>query len=75
MAEFPNPYAEEREKSPGELTQEYAELFKMASLLLGLEFTDREKAAIPVVIGAVLRESKKRGIVNILQTIQDWLPK
>ena len=70
---FPNPYAEPREKSKGELTQEWAELFKMASLFFGLTFTDKEKAAIPIVIGALLREGHKIGTIKLLQMLENQL--
>lgn len=74
MGEFTNPYTETREKSPGELVQEYASLFKMASLFFGLSFTEREQEAIPVVIGAVMRESKKVDIVEVMKTLQRFIP-
>ena len=74
MPEFPNPYLEEREKSQGELAQEYASLLNMASLFFGLSFTDREKDAIPVVIGAIMRERKKVDLVKLVETLKGFLP-
>lgn len=74
MAEFGNPYAESREKSPGELAVEYGELLKMASLFFGLSFTDKEKAAIPVVVGAFMRERKKVDLEKLFNTIKGFLP-
>jgi hypothetical protein len=56
--EFPNHYQEKREKSQGELTQEYAALIEMATFLIGARLTDKEKAAVPIVIGAFMRERK-----------------
>ena len=75
MTEFPNPYLEPREKSPGELAQEYASLFQMASLFFGLEFTERERDAIQAVIGAIMRERHKVDIVKLVETFKVFLPK
>jgi hypothetical protein len=69
---FPNPYTEVREQSQGELAQEYAGLFNMAALFFGLEFTDNEKKAIPVVIGALMRERKKIDIDKILALLRQF---
>ena len=74
MAEFNNPYIEPREKAPGELAQEYAALFKMASLFFGVSLTDREQAAVPVLIGAFLRERKKIDIQKLLALIERFSP-
>ena len=71
---IPNPYAEEREKSPGELAQEWAALFTMASLFFGLSFTAREKAAIPIVVGALMRERKKVDLDKLLNMAKRFLP-
>ena len=71
---IPNPYLEEREASPGELAQEYAALFNMASLYFGLSFTEREKDAIPIVIGAIMRERKKVDLVKLVETLKGFLP-
>jgi len=69
---FDNPYQEDREQSSGELAQEYAGLFNMAALFFGLEFTDREKEAIPVVIGAIMRERHKIGADSILALLKQF---
>ena len=74
MTSFPNPYLETREQSPGELTQEYASLFSMAALFFGLAFTDREKEAIPIVIGAFMRERKKVDLVKLVDTLKGFIP-
>ena len=71
---FPNPYIEDREASSGELAQEYAALFKMISLFFDLEFTELEKNAIPVVIGAFMRERKKIDLVKLVETLKGFLP-
>ena len=75
MDGFTNPYIETREKSPGELAQEWAALLNMASLLFGLSFTDSEKRAVAVVIGAVMRERHKIDLVKLVKTIEGFLPK
>jgi len=59
MGEFQNPYLDPREEAPGELAQEYASLLLMASFFLGIELTDQEKKALPIIIGAVMRERNK----------------
>jgi hypothetical protein len=74
LSEFPNPYIATREKSQGELTQEYASLFNMASLLFGLSFTDTEKRAAAVVIGAVMRERKKIDFAQVADLLKRFLP-
>ena len=74
MDGFPNPYLEKREPSQGELAQEYASLFSMAALFFGLEFTDREKEAIPIVIGAVMRERKKVDLIKLVETLKGFIP-
>ena len=71
---FPNPYLEEREPSQGELAQEYANLFSMAALFFGLAFTDREKEAIPIVIGAFMRERKKVDLVKLVEMLKGFIP-
>ena len=74
MSEFPNPYLEERDPSQGELTQEYASLFNMAALLFNITLTDREKEAVPVLIGAIMRERKKVDLVKLAGTLKGFLP-
>ena len=74
MDGFPNPYLETREQSHGELTQEYAALFNSAALFFGLAFTDREKIAIPIVIGAFMRERKKVDLVKLVETLKGFIP-
>ena len=74
MDGFPNPYLETREKAPGERAQEYAALFNMASLFFGLSFTDREKNAIPIVIGALMRERKKVDLMKLVETLKGFIP-
>ena len=69
---FDNPYQEDRAPSPGELDQMYAGFFSMAALFFGLEFTDREKEAIPVVIGAIMRERHKVGLDSILALLKQF---
>ena len=71
---FPNPYLDEREKSDGELAQEYASLFLMASLLFDITLTDREKEAVPVLIGAIMRERKKVDLVKLTNALKGFLP-
>jgi hypothetical protein len=71
---FPNPYTEVREQSQGELSQEYAALFNMAALFFGLSFTDREKQAIPVVIGAIMRERKKIDLESLTTLLKQFMP-
>ena len=71
---FPNPYLESREQSQGELAQEYAALFNMALLLFGLTFTDREKEAIPVVAGALMRERHKIDLIKLTDLIKQFIP-
>ena len=75
MTGFPNPYLEERDKSQGELAQEYAALFNMALIFFGLTFTDREKEAIPVVIGALMRERHKVELTKLIDLINNFIPK
>lgn len=75
MEGFPNPYLEPREKSQGELAQEYAALIAMASFLFGLSLTETEKAAIPILVGAVLRERKKVDLTKIADTLKQFFPK
>lgn len=75
MGDVPNPYVEPREQAPGELAQEWASFFRMAALFFGIAFTDREKAAIPIVIGALLRERKKVDLVKLLKTVEAFIPK
>jgi hypothetical protein len=72
--EFGNPYLEKRKKSQGELAQEYAALFEMALLLFNLKFTDNEKRAIPVVIGALLRERKNLDLDKLLNMVKGVIP-
>ena len=74
MSGFPNPYTEVREQSQGELSQEYAALFNMAALFFGLQFTDKEKAAIPVVVGAILRERKKIDFASVSALLEQFIP-
>lgn len=74
MEGFPNPYLETREKSQGELAQEYAAMFNMASLFFGLEFTDTEKRAFAVCIGAVLRERKKVDLPKLIEVVKGFIP-
>ena len=69
---FDNPYIEIREQSQGELAQQYAGLFNMAALFFGLQFTDEEKKAIPVVIGALMRERKKIGFDSITSLLKQF---
>ena len=71
---FPNPYLEEREPSQGELAQEYASLFSMAALFFGITLTDREKEAVPVLIGAIMRERKKVDLVKLVETLKGFIP-
>lgn len=75
MAGFTNPYEEPRATSKGELDQQWAELFKMASFLAGMEFTDREKSAIAIVIGAVMREKGKIDLDRMASLIKLVMPK
>ena len=72
---IPNPYLEKRELSQGELAQEYAALFNMAALFFGLQFTDREKYAFSICIGAVLRERHKVDLVKVIETLKGFIPK
>ena len=65
MADFPNPYFEERDKSQGELAQEYAAMFNMALIYFDLDFTDREREAIPIVAGALMRERHKIDLTKL----------
>lgn len=74
MPGFDNPYLETREKSSGETTQEWAQLFIMTSLLFGASFTDTEKAAIAKVIGAFRREFGNVKWNKILEMVSDRLP-
>ena len=46
----------------------------MASIFFGLSFTDREKNAIPIVIGALMRERKKVDLVKLVETLKGFLP-
>lgn len=69
-----NPYLEKRKKSQGELAQEYSALFEMALLLFNLNFTDNEKRAIPVVIGALLRERKNLDLDKLLNMVKGVIP-
>lgn len=75
MAEFNNPYQEPRVTSKGELAQQWAELFKMASFLAGVEFTANEKLAIATVIGAVMREKGKIDLNRMASLIKLVMPK
>lgn len=70
---FPNPYLETRAKSQGELTQEYASLFNMASLFFGLSFTDTEKRAFAVCIGALLRERGKVDLDRLVWAVKRFV--
>lgn len=72
---IPNPYLEERDKSQGEVAQEWASLFLMASVFFGISLTDREKAAVPVLIGALLRERNKVDLEKLLSAVKQYLPK
>lgn len=72
MTEFPNPYQEDRVKSQGELTQEYAALINMASLLIGAKLTDKEKAAIPVLVGAFMRERKNIDMGPLMRLLKQF---
>lgn len=72
---IPNPYLEERSLSPGEVAQEYAALFNMATAFFGLTFTDREKYAFSICISAIMRERKKVDLVKVLDTLKGFLPK
>ena len=71
---FPNPYLEERDKSQGELAQEYAAMFNLALTFFGLTFTDREKGAIPIVIGALMRERHKVDLVKLVEMLKGFIP-
>jgi hypothetical protein len=75
MTGFNNPFFEIRGMSPGELAQQYASFFQMASLFFGLSFTDKEKEAIPIVIGALMRERGKVDIVKLFKTLEGFIPK
>ena len=72
---IPNPYAQDRDKAPGELAQEWASFFTMASAFFGLTFTDREKEAIPIVVGALMRERKKLDIDRLTWAIKKFVLK
>lgn len=74
MSGFENPYLETREKSQGELAQEYASLLSMASLFLGLSFTDTEKRAFAVCIGALMRERKKVDLSKLIGLLKMVMP-
>ena len=74
MPEIPNPYLEDREKAPGEVAQEYADLIRMGLLFLGIHLTDREKDVIPILVGAFLRERSRFDFYR-LSTILKMLPK
>ena len=73
MEGFPNPYLETREKSPGELSQEYASLVAMASLFFGITLTETEKAALPILVGAFLRERKKVDLAKAADMLKGFL--
>ena len=74
MPDFANPYLEEREQSPGELAQEYAAMFNLAALFFNITLTDKEKAAVPVLIGAIMREGKKVDLVKLINTLKGFMP-
>ena len=73
MTEIPNPYQEGRNKSPGELAQEYDSLMQMAFLLFGVTLTEREKAAVPVLVGAFMRERHKIDLQKIQSLLDRFL--
>lgn len=72
MAGFPNPYLETRPKSKGELTQEWASFFLLASTLLGLSFTETEKRAFAICLGALMRERKKFDVKRFVK-FSEWI--
>jgi hypothetical protein len=73
---IPNPYQETRKQSKGELTQEWASLFNMIASLSGLTFTDTEKRAFVVCIGALVREWQKGiGLLNLVNALTRFIPK
>lgn len=74
MSGITNPYLTPREKAPGELAEEYASLFLMASLFFGITLTEREKEAVPVLVRAFLRERGKVDLEKLLSTIKRFLP-
>jgi hypothetical protein len=67
---IPNPYAEERPKSKGEQDQEDAALAIMVTRLLAWSFTDHEKDALAVLIGAVKREAPKTEKSSLVKLIR-----
>jgi hypothetical protein len=67
--DFPNPYLEERPKSKGELTQQWASFFLLASAIFGLNFTDTERRAFAVCIGA------KFDLNNLPTFVKMFIPK
>jgi hypothetical protein len=75
LSGFPNPYLDERPKSKGELTQEWGSFFQLASVFFGLKFTDTEKRAFTVVIGALMRERAKFKLDKLAAFAKRFLPK
>jgi hypothetical protein len=73
--DFPNPYLEERPKSKGELTQQWASFFLLASAIFGLNFTDTERRAFAVCIGALMREYMKFDLNNLPTFVKMFIPK
>ena len=49
-------------------------MFNMALIFFGLEFTDKEKDAIPTVIGALMRERHKIDVVRLVKIIKEFMP-
>ena len=49
-------------------------MFNMALIFFDLEFTDKEKDAIPVVIGALLRERHKVDLIKLTNLIKQFIP-
>ena len=47
----------------------------MAAALFGLQFTDREKYAFAICMGAILRERKKVDLVKVVETLKGFIPK
>lgn len=63
MPEIGNPYSDPRDKSPGELREEWASTLRQAlELFLGIYMTNKETEAVSTIVGLVMREAGRKGV-------------
>ena len=49
-------------------------MFNLAALFFNITLTETEKAAVPVLIGAIMREGKKVDLVKLINTLKGFIP-